>query len=179
MDNILEITSKISSGTNVSNQSLHPVRVQQAIKAVCALMGHVETVDITESLNSFIQTCATLSASCHLDDFRTKVTSDDGDYSTVQIASSSLRCLKENLLVQCDRVREALRGLIESYCHAFNVDFQLNLENQPSSGKFLILILFLRTYHFFLLIIITVLYTNNEAFYFTYRFLQTFSLCGG
>lgn len=136
MDNAFEAVSKLSS--NSQSQSLQPIRVQQAIKAVCALMGHVETVDITDALNSFIQICVTLTTKTSPDDFKSKVTLDDGDYSIVQIGSSSVRCLKENLLLQCDRIREALRGLIESYCHAFNVNFSLIETSQPSLGKCLV-----------------------------------------
>ncbi|KAK6626146.1 hypothetical protein RUM43_006451 [Polyplax serrata] len=131
MDNTTDAISKLSSSSSSHSHSIQPIRVQQAIKAVCALMGHVETVDITDALNSFTQICTTISSKTTIDDFRANVTSDDGDYSIVQIGSSALRNLKDNFLLQCDRIREALRGLIESYCHAFNVDFALTISNQP------------------------------------------------
>lgn len=135
MDNTTDAISKLSSSSSSHSHSIQPIRVQQAIKAVCALMGHVETVDITDALNSFTQICTTISSKTTIDDFRANVTSDDGDYSIVQIGSSALRNLKDNFLLQCDRIREALRGLIESYCHAFNVDFALTISNQPPMGK--------------------------------------------
>ena len=136
MEGALKVISKLNSSQNSSNFSLQPIRVQQAVKAVCALMGHVETIEITEALALFCQICSMVTCKTLSEDSKAKVTFDDGDYSIVEMGSSALKCIQENLIVQCDKIREAIRGLIESYCNAFNVDFTLGKTNPSSLGKF-------------------------------------------
>lgn len=114
--------------------SLQPRSVEQAIKAVCALMGHVETIEISEALSGFNNLCAQFIPNFHSNGTRTEVTSDDGDYSIVHLSTPKSR-LEESLTIQCDKIREAVRSLIESYCHAFNVDFQLSIKDDIPSGE--------------------------------------------
>jgi phosphatidylinositol-4-phosphate 3-kinase len=57
--------------------------------------------------------------------------SDDGDYSVVRVR----RPLAETIAVHCDRIRDAVQGLIETYCHAFRVDFQLNTRAELSTSE--------------------------------------------
>ncbi|KAJ9600687.1 hypothetical protein L9F63_026176, partial [Diploptera punctata] len=95
--------------------------VVQAVKAVCALMGNVETQDITEAVEGFESVCLQFIPG-PTDELAPKVLSDDGDYSVIQLRKP----LSNVIATHCDRVRDAVQGLIETYCHAFRVDFQLN-----------------------------------------------------
>lgn len=126
---------EISTNQNLNIMpSLQPRSVEQAIKAVCALMGHVETIEISEALAGFNRLCAQFIPNFQTNGTRTEITADDGDYSMVTLSTPKSR-LEESLTIQCDKIREAVRSLIESYCHAFNVDFQLSIQDDPPPGE--------------------------------------------
>lgn len=56
------------------------------------------------------------------DGSRPEILSEDGDYSVVHLRQP----LADAIATNCDLIRDAVQGLIETYCHAFRVDFQLN-----------------------------------------------------
>ena len=60
-----------------------------------------------------------------------QIVSEDGDYSVVQLRKP----LANTVSSHCDRVRDAVQGLIETYCHAFRVDFQLNSRAENPVGE--------------------------------------------
>lgn len=70
---------------------------------------------------------------------RPEVLNDDtGDYSVVRLKNGQNE-LPELISIQCDRIRDAVQGLIETYCNAFRVDFQLkDPPPQPSGNKLLL-----------------------------------------
>ncbi|PNF36119.1 hypothetical protein B7P43_G10961, partial [Cryptotermes secundus] len=106
--------------------------VVQAVKAICALMGNVETQDITESVESFESVCLQFIPAPPTDGLRPEIVNEDGDYSVVRVR----RPLADVIATNCDLIRDAVHGLIETYCHAFRVDFQLNSRAElPTSTK--------------------------------------------
>jgi phosphatidylinositol-4-phosphate 3-kinase len=67
------------------------------------------------------------------DSSRPEIVSEDGDYSVVRLH----RPLADTIATNCDLIRDAVQGLIETYCHAFRVDFQLNSRAElPASELF-------------------------------------------
>lgn len=54
---------RVTESANGSEGSVQPRSVTQAVKAVCALLGSVETLDITCALDAFNRACAQLSQS--------------------------------------------------------------------------------------------------------------------
>lgn len=67
---------------------------------------------------------------------RTEILSDDeGDYSVVKIKNTTNE-LPELISIHCNRIRDAVQGLIEIYCSAFRVDFQLKEPPSLHSGNF-------------------------------------------
>ncbi|XP_069687221.1 phosphatidylinositol 4-phosphate 3-kinase C2 domain-containing subunit beta isoform X3 [Periplaneta americana] len=106
--------------------------VVQAVKAICALMGNVETQDITDSVEGFEGVCLQFIPAPSVENSGPEILSEDGDYSVVRLR----RPLADTIATHCDRIRDAVQGLIETYCHAFRVDFQLNSRAElPTTTK--------------------------------------------
>ncbi|CAG2055429.1 unnamed protein product, partial [Timema podura] len=58
MERVVNAASEMSGrGNSNIMPSLQPERVGQAVKAICALMGNVETMDITEAVEGFKTAC--------------------------------------------------------------------------------------------------------------------------
>lgn len=73
--------------------------------------------------------------------FRTEIGGDDGFYSVVTLRRKSNNALENSgrlsadmITLQCDKIRDAVQHLIESYCQAFRVNFQLVTQPVTSSG---------------------------------------------
>lgn len=109
---------------------LQPRGVVQAVKAVCALMGNIETYEITEAVDNFVNACCQFLPQVHTSHIECKkpeVLHEDGDYSVVTLRTK----FPDVLASHCHKIRDAIQDLIETFCHAFRVDFQLN-----SRGEF-------------------------------------------
>jgi hypothetical protein len=64
---------------------------------------------------------------------RPEIVNEAGDFSVVRVR----RPLADIIATNCDLIRDAVHGLIETYCHAFRVDFQLNSRAElPTSELF-------------------------------------------
>ncbi|KAK0183358.1 hypothetical protein PV327_001408 [Microctonus hyperodae] len=109
---------------------LQPRGVEQAVKAVCALMGNIETYEITEAVDNFVNACCQFLPQVHTTHIECKkpeVLHEDGDYSVVTLRTK----FPDVLASHCHKIRDAIQDLVETFCHAFRVDFQLN-----SRGEF-------------------------------------------
>lgn len=119
-----------SEHSSILLPQLQPRNVQQAVKAVCALMGNIETWEITEAVDNFVNACCQYLPQVHTQNIECKkpeILHEDGDYSVV-----TLRTKFPDLIgSHCHKIRDAIQDLVETYCHAFRVDFQLN-----SRGEF-------------------------------------------
>lgn len=67
---------------------------------------------------------------------RPEIVEEVGDYSVVRFRDDTLA---ETISNHCDRIRDAVQGLIETYSHAFRVDFQLKDPPGPPASKSLII----------------------------------------
>lgn len=106
-----------------------PRGVVQAVKAVCALMGNIETVEVTEAVDNFVHAFCQFLPSSHTANNECKkpdVLHEDGDYSPVAIKTKFPEVIASN----CHKIRDAIQDLVETYCHAFRVDFQLNTRGE-------------------------------------------------
>ncbi|XP_012279784.1 phosphatidylinositol 4-phosphate 3-kinase C2 domain-containing subunit beta isoform X2 [Orussus abietinus] len=127
-------TASIQLATSNHSSSLlphlQPRGVVQAVKAVSALMGNVETYEITEAVDNFVNACCQFLPQIHTTNIECKkpeVLHEDGDYSVVTLR----RKFPDVIGTHCHKIRDAIQDLVETYCHAFRVDFQLN-----SRGEF-------------------------------------------
>ncbi|XP_011630891.1 phosphatidylinositol 4-phosphate 3-kinase C2 domain-containing subunit beta isoform X2 [Pogonomyrmex barbatus] len=109
---------------------LQPHGVVQAVKAVCALMGNIETFEITEAVDNFVNACCQFLPQAHTANIECKkpeIIHEDGDYAIVTLRKK----FPDVIASHCHKIRDAIQELVETYCHAFKVDFQLN-----SKGEF-------------------------------------------
>ncbi|XP_050532896.1 phosphatidylinositol 4-phosphate 3-kinase C2 domain-containing subunit beta isoform X2 [Daktulosphaira vitifoliae] len=115
---------------------LQPNGVQQAIKALTAFLGNIEPLDLTLTLNNFIMSCNEISNITQQDLYgrRTEVVMDDGaDYSVVRLKFNESEKI-DHISDLCLKIKENVQTLIENYCKAFKVDFQLNFTSSQLSG---------------------------------------------
>ncbi|CAK1551645.1 unnamed protein product [Leptosia nina] len=95
-----------------------PNGVFQAVKAICALAGNLETLHVTHTLNAFAQACTAQVTGA----VRPEIQSDNGPYCSVSVRAANVR---ETLVQQCVRVRDAVRGLLALYTRTSLLDFRL------------------------------------------------------
>lgn len=132
MERIETAAIKLTTSDNSSTllPQLQPRGVQQSVKAVCALMGNIETWEITETVDNFVNACCQYLPQIHTQHIECKkpeILHEDGDYSVVTLRTK----FPELIGSHCHKIRDAIQDLVETYCHAFRVDFQLN-----SRGEF-------------------------------------------
>ena len=60
-----------------------------------------------------------------------EIVGEDGNYSVVRLRQP----LADKIATSCDLIRDAVQGLIETYCHAFRVDFQLSSKAELPISK--------------------------------------------
>lgn len=101
--------------------------VVQAVKMICALFGSIDTININAAIENLNRT-GHLSSVYDSDDPRMKggifeVNSDIGDYTEVKIRPKTQ---VEQIKHSCDRIREAVESLIDTFSHAFRVNFSVN-----------------------------------------------------
>ncbi|KAG8329493.1 Phosphatidylinositol 4-phosphate 3-kinase C2 domain-containing subunit alpha [Homalodisca vitripennis] len=63
-----------------------------------------------------------------------EIVDEDGDYSVVLFRGD---LAKETVSNQCERIRDAVQNLIQTYATAFRVDFQVKDLSTPTNGNLL------------------------------------------
>ncbi|XP_020281891.1 phosphatidylinositol 4-phosphate 3-kinase C2 domain-containing subunit beta isoform X3 [Pseudomyrmex gracilis] len=112
---------------------LQPHGVVQAVKAVCALMGSIETFEITEAIDNFVNACCKFLPQAHTTNIECKkpeIIHEDGDYAVVTLRKK----FPDVISSHCNKIRDAIQELVEMYCHAFRVDFQLSSKGEFSTN---------------------------------------------
>jgi hypothetical protein len=66
-----------------------------------------------------------------------EIVGEEGNYSVVRVRQP----LADAIATNCDLIRDAVQGLIETYCHAFRVDFQLSSKAELPISKLCYMIL--------------------------------------
>ena len=113
----------------------------QAVKAVCALMGNIETYEITESVDNFVNACCKFLPQMHTANIECKkpeILHEDGDYSVVTLRTK----FPDVISAHCNKIRDAVQDLVETYCHAFRVDFQLSSRGEYPTSEYYIMLLY-------------------------------------
>lgn len=128
--------ASVNHGTSLLRQ-LQPQGVTQAVKAVCALMGCVETCEITEAVDNFVNaTCKFLpqTLTTNIECKKPEILHENGDYSVVTLRTK----FPEVISSFCHKIRDAIQDLIETFCHAFRVDFQINSRTENPTSMYII-----------------------------------------
>ncbi|XP_062564724.1 phosphatidylinositol 4-phosphate 3-kinase C2 domain-containing subunit beta [Armigeres subalbatus] len=104
--------------------------VTQAVKAICAMLGKIDTLDITKSVDD-LKTCCdsgqtiySYNDSSNYNNGSLSIVSESGDYAEVKLRP---RTFSEQIRYRCNEVRIAIQSLLEIYSHAFRVTFMVNV----------------------------------------------------
>lgn len=102
--------------------------VVQAVKMVCALLGSIDTMDITQAILKLKSICASSTSHYTYRDSGSKldIVSESGDYAQVSLRPKTY---SEQVSHSCDGIRDSVQELLETYTHAFRVDFFVNSQN--------------------------------------------------
>ncbi|KAG8182177.1 hypothetical protein JTE90_017128 [Oedothorax gibbosus] len=116
-----------------SSETLKPQGVVQAVKAICTLVSHVETAEVTDTVAAFIRVCLlydkefefdTLSELGNLSDSAGKKFEDDRSN------------LFELLELSLSHLQHAVHELLVMYAKAFTVNFEIeSLDIPPQEDK--------------------------------------------
>ncbi|XP_023349681.1 phosphatidylinositol 4-phosphate 3-kinase C2 domain-containing subunit beta [Eurytemora carolleeae] len=114
-------------------QSLNPRGMLQAVKAVCAKLGSVETIDLSEALEKFKQACVKYDCMKGNEDpagkLRPEIVEVVGErYAMVtfkKVASEGFMQNAEDIKHCLKAITEKVYSLIRTYSRTFRVDFSL------------------------------------------------------
>lgn len=101
--------------------------VLQAVKHICALLGSVDSIDVTDSIDALKSVCAqgqTIYGYRDAGGTMLDVVSEKGDYAEVKLRPKTIY---EQIKHRCGYIRQAVQALIETFSHAFRVDFCVNV----------------------------------------------------
>lgn len=99
--------------------------VIQAVKAICALLGNIDTLDIFEAIQELSHTCSSRQTKYSYKEGvhagnKMDIISEQGDYAEVSLRP---RTIGEQVRYRCNQVRSAVSLLVDIYSNAFRVDF--------------------------------------------------------
>ncbi|XP_024085910.1 phosphatidylinositol 4-phosphate 3-kinase C2 domain-containing subunit alpha isoform X2 [Cimex lectularius] len=117
-----------NSSSNETVANLQTESVKQAVKAVCALLGNIETLQITHAVDNFVNVCREFPKNRVNARNKSEIISESGDYSVIRLGSDD--SVTSNINYCCDQIRTAVQGLIQMYSHIFRVDFHLSTPSQ-------------------------------------------------
>lgn len=99
--------------------------VIQAVKAICALFGNIDTLEVSEAIKELSHTCASGQTVYSYKEGayggqKMDIISEQGDYAEVSLRP---RTIGEQVRYRCTQVRAAVALLVDIYSNAFRVDF--------------------------------------------------------
>lgn len=106
--------------------------VVQAVKAICALLGSIDTLEIARCISDLKRICeeaqtkyAPLAGSNN-----PEIISDYGEYAQVTLRP---RSMLEQIKLKCNSLRDAVQELIELYANVFRVAFSVKTPDYATS----------------------------------------------
>ncbi|EDV39394.1 uncharacterized protein Dana_GF24513, isoform E [Drosophila ananassae] len=96
--------------------------VVQAVKAICALLGSIDTLDIARCVADLKRICEEAQTKYLAGASNPEIVSDYGDYAQVTLRP---RSLLEQIKVKCNGLRDAVQELVELYANVFRVAFSV------------------------------------------------------
>lgn len=98
--------------------------VVQAVKMICALLGSLDTLEITDAIDELKSICAAgQTVYTYRDAGKLDIVSENGDYAEVTLRPKTTA---EQVSHRCNNLRDSVQTLLETYSHAFRVDFCVN-----------------------------------------------------
>lgn len=96
--------------------------VIQGIKAICALLGSIDTLELAECVAKLKQVCEDNHPKYTSSSTNPEIITDCGDYAEVCLRP---RSILEEIKLKCNKLREAVQELIELYANVFRVGFSV------------------------------------------------------
>jgi phosphatidylinositol-4-phosphate 3-kinase len=122
----MEIDKLESASATQSYSSFNASGVVQAVKAICALLGAIDTFELHKAINNLKDTCdEQLRQLQNSPSTRStvKIEYEKGNYAQVSLRP---RSVSEEVKYRCDEVRDSVQHLLEVYSQAFQVNFSVN-----------------------------------------------------
>ncbi|CRK95415.1 CLUMA_CG008711, isoform A [Clunio marinus] len=112
----------------LDNSVLHPSGVVQGVKAICALLGCIDTLELEKAIENLKEACRNHSQSKTIPSIYNKsstinIVSEQGNYARVTLRP---RNIGEDMKFHCGEVRDSVQHLLEMYSQAFQVNFSVN-----------------------------------------------------
>uniref|UniRef100_W4VRG7 Putative phosphotidylinositol 3 kinase 68d n=1 Tax=Corethrella appendiculata TaxID=1370023 RepID=W4VRG7_9DIPT len=105
--------------------------VVQAVKAICQLLGTIDTFEITEAIAELKNACqhgqtiySMKDSAATYNSGSLDIVSESGDYAEVTLRP---RTTGEQIRFRCNQVRNSIQTLLEIYSQAFRVNFCVNV----------------------------------------------------
>ncbi|XP_073999097.1 phosphatidylinositol-4-phosphate 3-kinase catalytic subunit Pi3K68D [Rhodnius prolixus] len=140
MDRVIAICKDLNHADNTCMDtcpSLQSKSVMQAVKAICSLLGNVETLELSQAIEAFTSVCDEFPknrVNSQLNSWtKPSIIEEDGEYSLVILSSDNLA---KNLNSHCDKIRLAVLSLIQVYTQIYRVDFHIPKSVTKSGIKF-------------------------------------------
>lgn len=109
----------------------------QGVKAICALLGSIDTLELADCVAKLKQVCEDNQPKYKSSSANPEIINDcSGDYSEVCLRP---RSILEQIKVKCNKLREAVQELIELYSNVFRVGFSVKTLDY-SISKYMIFI---------------------------------------
>lgn len=109
----------------ITSSQAHSKSLLQSVKALCSLLGSIETTDLSTALENLMHVCSNNKPEGRGFN-RAEIVAEDGPYSVVVLPGNKLR-------TACTELVTAIRKLIAAYTCAFRVNFSLPVAVRPKS----------------------------------------------
>eukprot|EP00092_Neocalanus_flemingeri_P001614 GFUD01001721.1.p1 GENE.GFUD01001721.1~~GFUD01001721.1.p1 ORF type:complete len:1837 (+),score=416.06 GFUD01001721.1:479-5989(+) len=123
--------------------ALRPKQMLQAVKAVSALLGGVETLDVREACEQLITTCLQFDAAKGNEDpagkLRPEIVEEVGErYAMVtlnRISGANFEQYAQDIMGCLKNIKNKVEALIRTYARTFRVDFELENMSDLTPGE--------------------------------------------
>jgi len=123
--------------------ALRPKQMLQAVKAVSALLGGVETLDVREACEHLITTCLQFDAAKGNEDpagrLRPEIVEEVGErYAMVtlnRVSGANFDQHAKDIMASLTNIKNKVEALIRTYAKTFRVDFELETLNDLTPGE--------------------------------------------
>ena len=104
--------------------------VLQSVKFICALLGELDTLEITDAIDGLKQVCSNVQPVYGYSGSKLDIVSESGDYAQVSLRPKTI---SEQIKHRCAHIRDSIQQLLETYSNAFRVDFCVNTPEFPTN----------------------------------------------
>lgn len=123
-------------------KSLRPRQILQAVKAICAFLGNIETLEIQEICDQLVKQCLGFDKAKGNEEpsgrVRPEIVEEVGErYATVVLTSMSTATKDHTVMIKAtiEKIKETVQKMIETYAKTFRVNFSLDSRDDKKSGR--------------------------------------------